>query len=102
MTTEDPYKSGDIIITDGTKPPRGLEELLKLDTYQGMTDAEIKLVIAYKERLALKYKQIEHDKEVAQARFEAFSQKCEKQMKQAQDNFNKAINLTIELKAVDE
>ena len=101
MTTSDPYVSGDIKTLSGEEP-RPLDELLKLETYQGMTDDEIRLVIAYKEYLALKHNQIEHDREVAYARFDAFSEKCAEQMKQAQDNFNRAINILVDFKEVSE
>lgn len=38
---------------DSTETPRDLSELLKLDTYQGMTDTEIETIITYKKALAV-------------------------------------------------
>ena len=34
-------------------PPRDIDELLLLETYQGMTDEEIELIITYREQRAL-------------------------------------------------
>lgn len=53
MTTSDPYVSGDIKTLSGEEP-RPLDELLKLETYQGATDDELRLLIAYKEQTAYK------------------------------------------------
>lgn len=54
MTTkhEDPYINGDIKVAGDN--PRALDELLKLETYQGASDDEIKLIIAYKEMVSFK------------------------------------------------
>lgn len=41
------------VYIDESDKPRSLDTLLKLDTYQGMTDTEIRLIIAYKEQLAM-------------------------------------------------
>ena len=46
--------SDDIIeVTASEKTPRTLDELLKLDTYQGMTDVEIDIVIEWHVRNAV-------------------------------------------------
>ena len=39
--------------TNTTETNRDVSELLKLDTYQGMTDAEIESIITYKKALAV-------------------------------------------------
>lgn len=52
-TNKDPYVSGDIKIVSGDEP-RSLDELLKMETYQGMTDDELRLLFAYKEQIAYK------------------------------------------------
>lgn len=38
--------------TDGTSKPRSIDELSKLETYQGMTDAEIQLLMDYNVKIA--------------------------------------------------
>lgn len=38
--------------TDETPKPRSIDELSKLDTYQGMTDAEIQLLMDYNAKIA--------------------------------------------------
>ena len=56
MTTVEQFDSevaDNTVYVDESDKPRPLDTLLKLDTYQGMTDTEIRLVIAYKEQLAM-------------------------------------------------
>lgn len=52
MTTEDSVEAIDPIEEEPEKP-RDLSELLTLDTYQGMTDEEIEIVIEHKCRIYL-------------------------------------------------
>lgn len=52
MTTEDSVEVIDPIEEEPEKP-RDLSELLTLDTYQGMTDEEIEIVIEHKCRIYL-------------------------------------------------
>ena len=52
MTTEDNIEVLDTEIIE-PEPPRGIDDLLSLDTYQGMTDEEIDIVIDYKCKYAV-------------------------------------------------
>ena len=102
MTTSDPYESGDIKNADGTESPRNLDELLKLDTFQGMTDDEIRLLIAYKVKQALSYSTEQHERELVKFMSEYNSERSGEMLQQAQANFERAINLVVDFKAVDE
>lgn len=95
---DDPYASGDIKTTGDR--PRPLDELLKLDTYQDMTDDEIRLVIAYKEYTAMKRNEIEHARELAEARDQASRDVYTKQAQTAMDNFNAAMSLRAQFEVV--
>lgn len=90
MTTDsvNPYENGDIIAVN---KPRNLDELLKLDTYQGMTDDEIRLVIAYKESRAMQSATIQQLKENADAAMEEFRAKWADIAQRTQDNFERAM-----------
>lgn len=102
MTTSDPYVSGDIKKTDESDAPRSLDELLKLDTFQGMTDDEIRLLIAYKEYTAIRNAETDKNIEIEQARSEAMKNVYEKLHEDASANFARALNVSLKFKAVDE
>lgn len=102
MITSDPYESGDIKNADGTKSPRNLDELLKLDTFQDMTDDEIKLLIAYKEYTAIRNAETDKNIEVERARSEAMKNVYDKLHEDASANFARALNVSVKFKAVDE
>lgn len=86
----DPYQSGEIV---SRETPRNLDELLKLDSYQGMTDDEIKLVIAYKEYYAQRTAQIEAQKEAAAEQMQAFRDKWADMKAQAQEHFEQVLEV---------
>lgn len=102
MTTDDPYASGDIKKTDESDAPRSLDELLKLDTFQGMTDDEIRLLIAYKEYTAIRNAETDKNIEIEQARSEAMKNVYERLHEDASANFARALNVSVKFKAVDE
>lgn len=60
---------------------RPIEELAKLDTYQGMTDEEIELLTAYKLDIALKdaafQETIKQQQQTTQAKIDAYKEECE-------------------------
>lgn len=102
MTTSDPYESGDIKNADGTESLRNLDELLKLDTFQGMTDDEIRLLIAYKEYMAMRNAESDKNIEVERARSEAMKNVYDKLHEDASANLARALNVSVKFKAVDE
>ena len=63
MTTEDNVEVVETEVIEPT-PPRKLEELLVLDSYQDMSDEEIELVIDYKCKMAVAGKALESIKSV--------------------------------------
>ena len=63
MTTEDNVEVVETEVIEPA-PPRKLEELLVLDSYQDMSDEEIELVIDYKCKMAVAGKALESIKSV--------------------------------------
>lgn len=102
MTTSDPYASGDIKQSDESDTPRSLDELLKMDTYQDMSDDEIRLVIAYKEYTAIRNAETDKNLEVERARSEAMKNVYERLHEDASANFARALNVSVKFKAVGE
>lgn len=102
MTTSDPYASGDIKQSDESDVPRNLDELLKLDTFQDMTDDEIRLLIAYKEYTAIRNAESDKNIEVERARSEAMKNVYDKLHEDASANFARALNVSVKFKAVGE
>lgn len=101
MTTSDPYESGDIKKSGESDAPRSLDELLKMDTYQDMSDDEIRLVIAYKEYMAMRNAEADKNLEVERARSEAMKNVYDKLHEDASANFARALNVSVRFKAVD-
>lgn len=101
MTTDvhDPYATGDIVNADGTAP-RDLNELLKLDTYQGMTDDEIRLVMAWKEMIATRESRTATMKEAYRTAYEDFRESIDTALKSAESNFQRACSLVPGFKTV--
>lgn len=102
MTTGDPYASGDIKQSDESDTPRSLDELLKMDTYQDMSDDEIRLVIAYKEYTAIRNAETDKNLEVERARSEAMKNVYDKLHEDASANLARALNVSVRFKAVGE
>ena len=102
MTTSDPYVSGDIKQSDESGTPRSLDELLKMDTYQDMSDDEIRLVIAYKEYTAMRNAEADKNLEIERARSEAMKNVYDKLHEDASANLARALNVSVKFKAVDE
>ena len=102
MKTSDPYESGDIKKSGESDAPRSLDELLKMDTYQDMSDDEIRLVIAYKEYTAIRNAETDKNIEIEQARSEAMKNVYERLHEDASANFARALNVSVKFKAVCE
>lgn len=102
MTTSDPYVSGDIKPSEESNTPRSLDELLKMDTYQDMSDDEIRLVIAYKEYTAMRNAESDKNLEVERARSEAMKSVYDKLHEDASANLARALNVSVKFKAVGE
>lgn len=101
MTTSDPYESGDIKTLSGDEP-RPLDDLLKLETYQGMTDDEMRLLLAYKEQTA--YKQgLNAGRDIAvQQEFAMYADASLKKMGDAIRRYEQACSTAPVFKAVGE
>ena len=103
MTTDvqDPYASGDIANADGTAP-RDLNELLKLDTYQGMTDDEIKLVMAWKETMAYRNAANDAAREELSTAYESMVEKLDAAAKAAQESFERACSIAPAFQRIED
>lgn len=65
-------------MTTDSREPRPIEDLVKLDTYQGMTDEEIAMVVEYTTQIAAKnaaFKASQQAQREAEARISEFYQK---------------------------
>lgn len=94
MTTNsiDPYETGDIVNSDGSKP-RDLNVLLKMDSYQDMTDDEIKLVIAWKEKMAYMQASNNASKAALTEAYDTMIAKLKESAKAAQESFERACSI---------
>lgn len=99
--TDDPYETGDIMIIDGTRP-RDLNTLLKLDSYQTMTDTEIKLVVAWKEMMAAREAKNAAMEEAYQTAFDAFREQISEALASADANFKTACSIVPGFKTVED
>lgn len=103
MTTDvtvDPYESGDIVNADGTKP-RDLNLLLKMDSYQGMTDDEIRLVMAWKEMIATREAKTAAMEEAYRTAYDEFRESIDTALKSAESNFQRACSLVPSFKRLE-
>lgn len=98
VTANDPYNNGDIIAVN---KPRSLDELLKLDTYQGMSDDEIRLIIAYKEYRAMKDAEISAALDTAREEQELFREKWADIKSATMDSFKQACAFVPEFQGVN-
>lgn len=95
MTTDiidDPYATGDIVNADGSTP-RDLNVLLKMDSYQDMTDNEIKLVIAWKEKMSYMQASNDASKAALTAAYDTMVAKLAESAKAAQESFERACSI---------
>lgn len=100
MTTE---ARSAALVTDATEPDsvetpeerrRTIDELMKLGTYQGMTDDEIERVMAYRERMsALAERNSGAAKAIERAQRSA-EERANAQYEQAQANFRLACSIS--------
>lgn len=98
-TTVDPYESGDIVNADGTKP-RDLNLLLKMDSYQGMSDDEIRLVMAWKEMIAAREARTAAMSEAYQTAYDEFRVSISDALDKAESNFQRACSLVPSFKRI--
>lgn len=75
--------------------PRSIDALLKSKTYQGMTDAEIERIIAYKEDLAAKQAQTSAQLKLNAQAQEAMQEHWREQAERAQAAFDNAVLSTV-------
>lgn len=106
MTTE---ARSSVLVTDATEPDsvetpeerrRTIDELMRLGTYQGMTDDEIERVVTYRERMAAL---VERNGGVARAIEQAqrgAEERASAQYEQAQANFRLACSINPTFKKV--
>lgn len=80
--------------------PRSLDALLKLDTFQGMTDEEISAVVSYRESQAVLNAKIEEMRAEAEAAQAAFQERMDQQLAQAQANFEQAMSVAAQFASV--
>lgn len=80
--------------------PRSLDVLLKLDTFQGMTDEEISAVVSYRESQAVLNAKIEEMRAEAEAAQAAFKERMDRQLAQAQANFEQAMSVAAQFASV--
>lgn len=100
MTTDsavDPYESGDIVNSDGSKP-RDLNLLLKMDSYQQMTDDEIRLVMAWKEMIAAREARTAAMAEAYKTAYDEFRVSIARALDSAESNFQTACSLVPDFK----
>lgn len=104
MTTDienaDVYENGDIIVEG--EQPRKLDDLLKLETFQDMSDDEIRLVIAYKQLNAYNQKRIEEERKLNDERIAEIKRQSEISRKQSNENFERALKLIPQFETVEE
>lgn len=101
MTTNkfEVYENNDIVYTNKAKAkPRSLEELLKLDTYQGMTDDEIRFVMAYKERMAYLTSLTDANNRIYKDMVEKLTEQAEEKSKESYEIFKRAMSFTPDFK----
>lgn len=103
MTTEsaDVYETGDLVAT-GDEKPRKLDDLLRLPSYQGMTDDEIRLVIAYKVMNAYNVQRIKHEQELNEARIAEIAAQAKIARESSEADFKRALDLVPSFESVGE
>lgn len=95
---DDPYAGGDIKTTGDR--PRPLDTLLKLDTYQGMTDDEIRLVVAYREYAAMQKADAIANRRIEEEKTNMMNDIYERLYKMSMDSFSKACDAAAQFEVV--
>lgn len=100
MTTE---AKSSALVTDATEPDsvetpeerrRTIDELLRLDTYQGMTDDEIERVMAYRESVAVMAERNDGAAKAIERAQRSAEERANAQYEQAQANFRLACSIS--------
>lgn len=100
MTTE---AKSSALVTDATEPDsvetpeerrRTIDELLRLDTYQGMTDDEIERVMSYRERAAVMAERNDGAAKAIERAQRSAEERANAQYEQAQANFRLACSIS--------
>lgn len=99
MTTE---AKSSALVTDAAEPDsvetpeerrRTIDELLRLGTYQGMTDEEIERVMAYRERMSALAERNEGTAKAIEQAQRSAEERANAQYEQAQANFRLACSI---------
>lgn len=86
--------------TDETPKPRSIDELSKLDTYQGMTDTEIQLLMDYNAKIAAERADGEARQREAAAQLQAMQAESAKFHDAAMASFERACAATPAFESV--
>lgn len=80
--------------------PRSLNELVNLETYQGMSDAEIDILIAYKVDMELRKRIAEGNKTANIVQMESLIQQNERSSQDAMTVLKSILEKPMQLKSV--
>lgn len=86
--------------TDETTKPRSIDELSKLGTYQGMTDAEIQLLMDYNAKIAAERADGEARQREAAAQLQAMQAESARLHDAALASFERACAATPDFESV--
>ena len=86
--------------TDETPKPRSIDELSKLETYQGMTDAEIQLLMDYNAKIAAERADGEARQREAAAQLQAMQEESARFHDAAIASFERACAATPAFESV--
>lgn len=95
MTTQ-----SDDLATDETREPRHVQELLKLDSYQGMTDAEITSLMEYKAAIAAVQAKEQALQQANEQLHTELLQQASEAAERAQAAFDAAVKSTVAFEKV--
>ena len=87
-------------IVEETRPPRDIHHLMGLETYQGMTDEEIEIIINYRASLRASAMAAEFNDAAIIEQYNQYINIAQETKVQAQANFERACG-TIEFKTVE-
>ena len=82
--------------------PRPIEELLKLDTFQGMSDAEIAMVLEYQKAIALKDEEFKQKMDAIARKGEAEAKAYDEIAEHAKAKLDALIAAPLALTVIEE
>lgn len=86
--------------TENEEKPRSIDELSKLDTFQGMTDSEIQLLMDYRAKIAAERADSEARQREAAAQLETMQAESAKLHDAAMESFKRACAATPAFESV--